>query len=70
VPMRATAAESALIGKAADAAVIEAAGRAAAAECDPSLDLRGTVEYKRDMTRVMVKRSIEQAVARAKGGNR
>jgi len=69
VPMRATAAESALIGRSADAAVIEAAGKAAAAECDPSPDLRGTVEYKRDMTRVMVKRSIQQALARAKGGN-
>jgi len=69
VPMRATAAESALVGKAADAAVIEAAGQAAAAECDPSPDLRGSVDYKRDITRVMVKRSIQQAVARAKGGN-
>ena len=45
-----------------------AAGKAAAAECDPSPDLRGGVDYKRDVTRVMVKRSIQKAVARAKGG--
>jgi carbon-monoxide dehydrogenase medium subunit len=66
--MRAKAAETELIGKAISDAVIEAAGKAAAAECDPSPDLRGGVDYKRDITRVMVKRSIQQAIARAKGG--
>jgi carbon-monoxide dehydrogenase medium subunit len=69
VPMRATAAEAELIGKSINDTVIEAAGKAAAAECDPSPDLRGSVEYKRDITRVMVKRSIQRAVARVKGGN-
>ena len=69
VPMRATNAEAAIVGKALSDEVIEAAGQAAAAECDPSPDLRGTVEYKRDITRVMVKRSIAKAAARAKGGN-
>ena len=68
VPMRAKGAEAELIGKTINDAVIEAAGKAAAAECDPSPDLRGGVDYKRDVTRVMVKRSIQQAVARAKGG--
>jgi carbon-monoxide dehydrogenase medium subunit len=68
VPMRAKAAETELIGKAISDAVIEAAGKAAAAECDPSPDLRGGVDYKRDITRVMVKRSIQQAIGRAKGG--
>jgi carbon-monoxide dehydrogenase medium subunit len=68
VPMRAKAAEAELVGKSISDAVIEAAGKAAAAECDPSPDLRGGVDYKRDVTRVMVKRSIQQAVARAKGG--
>ena len=41
VPMRAANAEAALAGKAATDDVVEAAGRAAAAECDPSADLRG-----------------------------
>lgn len=68
VPMRAKAAEAELVGKSISDAVVEAAGKAAAGECDPSPDLRGGVDYKRDMTRVMVKRSIRQAVARAKGG--
>jgi carbon-monoxide dehydrogenase medium subunit len=69
VPMRAKSAEAALVGKAATAETLESAGQAAAAECDPSPDLRGSIDYKRDITRVMVKRSIEKAVARAKGGN-
>jgi len=68
VPMRATGAEAALIGSAVDEAAIEAAGRAAAGECDPSGDLRGSVEYKRDVTRVLVKRAIRKAVERAGGG--
>ena len=68
VPIRAKSAEAALVGKAVTPETIEAAGQAAAAECDPSPDLRGSVDYKRDVTRVMVKRSIEKAVARAKGG--
>ena len=68
VPMRAKAAEAELVGKSLSDAVMEAAGKAAAGECDPSPGLRGGVDYKRDITRVMVKRSIQQAVARAKGG--
>ena len=68
VPMRATAAEGELVGKVASAEVLEASGRAAAAECDPSADLRGSVEYKRDLTRVLTKRAIRRAIERAKGG--
>jgi carbon-monoxide dehydrogenase medium subunit len=67
VPMRAKGAEQALIGNAVTGDVIEAAGKAAAAECDPSPDLRGSVAYKRDLTRVVTKRAIRQAVERAKG---
>jgi carbon-monoxide dehydrogenase medium subunit len=47
--------------------VLEAAGQAAAAECDPSADLRGQVDYKRDLVRVLVKRAVRRAVARAQG---
>ncbi|MFZ0545445.1 MAG: xanthine dehydrogenase family protein subunit M [Candidatus Promineifilaceae bacterium] len=65
VPMRATDAEQALIGKMVTEDVLEAAGQAAAAECDPSPDLRGSVAYKRDLTRVLTKRAIRKAVERA-----
>jgi len=66
VPMRATNAEQELVGKVVTDEVLEAAGQAAAAECDPSADLRGSVEYKRDLTRVITKRAIRQAIERAK----
>jgi len=67
VPMRATGAEAALIGHEVTDEVLEAAGKAASAECDPSPDLRGSVAYKRDLTRVVTKRAIRKAVERAKG---
>jgi len=65
VPMRALNAEQVLVGQTLSAEVLEAAGRAAAAECDPSADLRGSVEYKRDLTRVLTKRAIRKAADRA-----
>jgi carbon-monoxide dehydrogenase medium subunit len=65
VPMRAKNAEQALIGQELTDAVIEAAGIAAAAECDPSADLRGSEAYKRDLTRVVTKRAIRKAMERA-----
>lgn len=68
VPMRAVGAEAELVGKAVTDEVVEAAGQAAAKECDPSADLRGSAEYKRDVTRVLVKRAIRRAVERAQGG--
>ena len=67
VPMRATQAERALQGKAPDDAALTAAANAAAAECDPSEDLRGSVDYKRDLVRVLLKRSVNKALARAGG---
>jgi carbon-monoxide dehydrogenase medium subunit len=69
VPMRAENAEAELVGKTASEDVLEAAGKAAAAECDPSGDLRGSSDYKRDVTRVLLKRSVQQAISRAKGAN-
>jgi carbon-monoxide dehydrogenase medium subunit len=69
VPMRAKAAEAALTGQEPTDAVLEAAGRAAAEECDPSPDLRGSVDYKRDVTRVLTKRAIRKAIERAQGAS-
>jgi carbon-monoxide dehydrogenase medium subunit len=67
-PMRAKNAEAALTGKALDDAAIKAAGTAAGAECDPSSDLRGTADYKRDIIRVLTMRAIRKAAERARGG--
>jgi carbon-monoxide dehydrogenase medium subunit len=66
-PMRAANAEQALVGQTITDDVLEAAGQAAAAECQPFPDLRGSVEYKRDITRVLTKRAVRKAAARAKG---
>jgi carbon-monoxide dehydrogenase medium subunit len=68
IPMRAKNAEAALTGKQPTGDVLEAAGVAAAAECDPSADLRGQVDYKRDLVRVLIKRAVRQAAQRAQGG--
>jgi carbon-monoxide dehydrogenase medium subunit len=68
IPRRARAAEAALAGKQPTDDVLEAAGKAAAAECDPSADLRGQVDYKRDLVRVLTKRAVRRAVQRAQGG--
>jgi carbon-monoxide dehydrogenase medium subunit len=67
-PMRAKAAEAALTGKPPDDAALEVAGRAAAAECEPTADLRGQVDYKRDLVRVLTKRTVRRALERAQGG--
>jgi carbon-monoxide dehydrogenase medium subunit len=68
VPMRAKQAEAVLAGKAPSDTAIDAASRAAAAESEPSPDLRGGVDYKRDMVRVLTKRAVGKALQRAGGG--
>ncbi len=65
VPMRALNAEKILNGKVVTEGLLEEAGAAAAAECDPNADLRGSIEYKRDLTRVLVKRTVRKAIERA-----
>ncbi|HSP16032.1 MAG TPA: xanthine dehydrogenase family protein subunit M [Thermoanaerobaculia bacterium] len=66
-PIRASRAEKALIGKAADDKWIAEAARIAAEECEPNDDLRGPAEYKRNLVRVLTTRALHQAIARAKG---
>ncbi|MDH5707873.1 MAG: FAD binding domain-containing protein, partial [Hylemonella sp.] len=64
--LRATEAEAALVGKAIDAASLDAAAAAVRAICDPAEDLRGDVEYKTAMAGEMAKRAIQAAAARCK----
>lgn len=66
--IRARRAEEALRGRAPDEKAIAAAAEAAAADSQPVADLRGPVEYKRDVVRVLTTRALRRAVARAKGG--
>ena len=56
------------IAKAPDADdVIAAAAQAAADATDPVADRRGSVEYKRNMARVLTRRAIRKALSRAAG---
>jgi len=64
VPRRASAGEELLLGSPGDAE-IEAAGEAAAEASDPVADLNGSVEYKRNLVRVLVGRAFRDAVAQA-----
>jgi carbon-monoxide dehydrogenase medium subunit len=66
-PMRATDAEAAVVGKALTQDNIRAAGVAASQECEPTSDLRGSEDYKRDLVRVVTVRAIRKAAERAKG---
>ena len=62
-------AAAALVGKAIDdAAALEEAGRLAMEASDPASDLRGPAEYKQDLVRVLTKRALRTAGARAQGG--
>lgn len=65
MPMRALEAEARLTGQALTDDNLEAAGKLAAAACDPSGDLRGSAAYKRDLTRVVLKRAVRLAEERA-----
>jgi carbon-monoxide dehydrogenase medium subunit len=64
-PIKATKAEAALKGKALDEAAIKRAAELAAEASEPSEDLRGSVEYKRDLVRVLTARALRRAVERA-----
>ena len=66
-PIKATAAEQCLRGRQPDAAAIAEAARLAADAASPSADRRGSVEYKRDMARVLTGRAVARAVERAGG---
>jgi carbon-monoxide dehydrogenase medium subunit len=66
-PIQARRAEAFLAGKTLDAAVIQQAARLAAEEAEPTADLRGPAEYKRDLVRVLTARALRLALERAGG---
>ena len=66
-PIKAAEAEKFLVGKKPDDATLAEAGRLAAKATSPSADRRGSVEYKRDMARVLTVRALKVAIHRAGG---
>jgi aerobic carbon-monoxide dehydrogenase medium subunit len=67
VPVKATAAESALRGRKIDDRAVSAAMEAVRTAVDPQSDMRGSAEYKRMLAAALVKRAIEVAMRRARG---
>jgi aerobic carbon-monoxide dehydrogenase medium subunit len=68
MPIKAERAEQRLTGKTVDEAAISQAAALAAEQSDPSEDLRGSVEYKRDLVRVLTARALRKALERASRG--
>jgi carbon-monoxide dehydrogenase medium subunit len=64
-PIKATRAESFLVGKTVDKQQIAQAAQLAAEEAQPSSDLRGPAEYKVSMVRELTKRALVRACERA-----
>jgi aerobic carbon-monoxide dehydrogenase medium subunit len=64
--LRAADAEKLLAGKQLSDDVIRAAAESAAKACDPVADTRGSVDYKRDLVRVLVARALTTARDRKK----
>jgi len=65
-PIKAGRAEAYLKGKAPDEAAIKRTAELAAEAAEPSADLRGSVEYKKDLVRILTARALRKAAERAR----
>ncbi len=66
-PIRALKVERALKGRPATREVLRSASREAKADIKPITDVRGSREYREEMSVVLVRRALERAVERAGG---
>ena len=66
-PVKAREAERYLIGKKLDDATVAEASQLAARAAHPTADRRGTVEYKREMARVLTARALRKVAERVGG---
>ncbi len=64
-PVRTTGAEAMLVGRVLDADTIREAAAAAAEEIKPGSDVHASVEYRRQLARVLTARALTRAVQRA-----
>jgi len=62
VPLRVQAAERALEGAAPGGEAFAEAGRAAAGVVEPSSDVHGSAEYRKELTDVLVRRALAEAI--------
>ena len=65
-PLRATAAEALLAGNSPDTDAVNAAAAAARDAVEPMNDLHGSADYRRHLAGVVVRRTLDAAVARAR----
>jgi len=65
-PIKCTAAEAALVGKALDEATFKQAAQLAAEAAEPADDHRGSADYKRALTKTLTVRALKTALERAK----
>jgi len=68
-PVRATAAEQALVGQPLTPAAIERAAELAVQAARPIDDQRGSAEFRRHLVRVLTRRTLTRALQRASGGS-
>jgi aerobic carbon-monoxide dehydrogenase medium subunit len=68
MPIEAQQAEEVMRGKKIEPEVVRRAAQLAAEASDPSADLRGSVEYKRDLVRVLTIRALNRALEQARRG--
>jgi CO/xanthine dehydrogenase FAD-binding subunit len=66
-PVRATAAEAALVGQAVTPALIERAAVLAVDAAHPISDQRGSADFRRHLVRVLTQRTLTTALERARG---
>ncbi len=68
-PIKATAAEDAVKGKALDDDAVREAAKLASEAAEPIEDHRGSEDYKRSLVRTLTYRALKKAEGRAKGGD-
>lgn len=66
-PIKADAAEQALMGQSLNEASIKDAARLASEQAEPESDHRGSAEYKRHLVKTLTVRALRKAIERAQG---
>jgi carbon-monoxide dehydrogenase medium subunit len=66
IPMRSPSAEAVLMGERPDETLFEKAGTAASKDAKPIDDFRGSAEYRREMVKVLTRRTLKLAYEEAK----
>ena len=67
IPLKVTDAEAVLVGSSLSEQDIDKAARIASDACEPSADLRGSVEYKQAMVFELSRRALRDAAKLARG---